>query len=324
MNKVFYIFIGLIMFLNVQSQDNTFEFLPDYTVERNNAQQLIIYWENDMFLRTDYYFTNGAAFELLSNSLRWKPLEKFLKTPFTQPNKTYSLSIRQNMYTPIKMYSGEIEYSDRPYAGYLTSEYKVISESEKKRFTSSLTFGILGEHSLAGSTQNLVHSLDHLNEAKGWNYQVNNAPVFNLNYQLQQIVLKSSLYDFQYGLTGRLGTLYTDAHAATTLRIGKISSSFDHLALIKKNTPFEFYGFVSVGAMVSYHDATLQGSIINYKPNTYYIKGTDKHMFVYDMSFGLVAAYRFVRLKAFIKRQTPEFKGGLSHGWGGISVNVAF
>lgn len=289
-----------------------------------NDNQLIAYWENDMFLRTDYYFTNGAAFELISPGLSVNSLNRFLTTPFILGNRTNSITLRQNMYTPENMYLADIQRNDRPYAGYMILDYKLSSESTRRKFTSSLTIGIIGRHSLAGETQNLVHSMDHLKAAEGWEYQVNNAPVINLNYSHAQKLVYTHFFDIQYGLDGRLGSLYTDASAHVGLRVGKLGSGFDYASIRAAAGEFNLYGFANIGARLSYYDATLQGSIMGLKPNQHFLNNNERHMMVSGLSFGMVASYRFIKVQASIVKRTPEYKGGKSHGWGQVSLGIRF
>ncbi len=324
MKKTWFFILLVVAHLYGKAQYDTDQLLLPESFSPVFNHQFTTSWENDFFLRTDYYYTNGVAFELQSNSLRFPSLINFLNTPFTLKNKTYSIGVRQNMYTPKDMYEPEIQYTDRPYAGYLTAEYKVISETNNQRFISSLVLGVLGEYSLAGTTQNYVHSMDHLVQAAGWHYQVSNAPIINLNYTYNRKIIKNRFFDFQYQLRGRLGSLYTDATIGAALRIGFLNSNFDFNSQFPGNGKMEFYLYTKGGSRISYYDATLQGSIMVYNPSKHYLNNQERHLLVYDVTAGIVLGYNRVRIHGNITRITPEFKGGLSHGWGQVSFTVAF
>lgn len=299
---------------------------PLWAVLNNNSypNQLLVYWENDMFLRTDYYFTNGAAFELFSENLQWNTLNKLLYTPFTLSETRNSITIRQNMYTPRKTNSTDVQLEDRPYSGFLILEYKLSSRSTKRKFVSSLSVGVIGKNSLAAITQNLVHSMDHLNTVMGWNYQINDAPVINLNYENKNKLIRSTYFDLQYGVRGRLGTLYTDASANVGFRAGILNDGFDYSANINRNSKVVAYVFIKAGVKLSYYDATLQGSIWGYKPNEHYFNNSQRYLVGSNVQGGVVLSYRFVKLRASVTRITPEYKGGLPHGWGEVSIGISF
>ena len=324
MRKTYIFIVMTFVFLAGHSQyeEGTVAFnIPDNS---NFSSLALLTWENDFWLRTDYYFTNGVALELVGNRYAIKRLTNFLHSPLTLNNKSYSISIRQNMYTPEKMYAPDIQLTDRPYAGYLTVEYKVISENSNRRFSSSLMVGVLGKHSLAGATQDFVHSMDHLERPEGWQYQVNDAPVINLSYTHEHKFLSSPYFDARYTLIGRLGSLYTDASASLCFRVGKRHSGFD---LIYLNTPpgdFEFYFFGQAGAKLSYYNATLQGSILLYTPSNHYFTNDQREMLVSNLSGGFVFGYNRYRLRVSLTAISPEFIGGKTHSWGEITLGIAF
>ena len=307
-----------------KSQYST-DYYPLLPIEQTSySSQVFLGLENDIFLQTDYYFTNGAYMGVMSDDLNIPKLSSFLNTPFTLKNKSYGISFRQNMYTPEKMFESEIQRNDRPYAGYFIVDYKLTSENKNRRFTSSLTLGILGKHSLAGITQNFIHGFEDMTQAGGWEYQVSNAPIINLNYLHEQKIIQNQVFDFQYALAGRLGSLYTDASASTTLRIGKRNSTFNFSSKIDRMNNFECYVFFSAGVRVSYYDATLQGSILVYNPSQHYFNNIDRELVIGSLSGGLVIAYDRFRLRSSITKISPEFKGGKSHGWGEVSIAIAF
>ena len=292
--------------------------------DNNYSSFALLTWENDFYLRTDYYFTNGAALQLTGNQYAITAINRFLYTPLTLSDKTYSINIRQNMYTPEKMYADNLQVEDRPYAGYFTTEYKVISENATRRFSASLTLGILGKYSLAGAAQNLVHSMDHLEQPTGWNYQMTDAPIINLNYTHEHKILNTHLLDAHYTIAGRLGSLYTDASVSTGFRIGKQNSAFGFVHLNNRPGSFEFYFFGEAGARVSYYDATLQGSILIYNPSKHYFTNQQRHMVISKFTGGIVLGYDRFKVRTSLTTISPEYVGGKTHGWGEITLGVAF
>jgi hypothetical protein len=309
---------------NSSGQFYTDNYLVPENKHLNYTNLFFTTWENDFFLKTDYYYTNGVAFEYLNSNIKVQVLDKFLSTPFTYEVKNHSISVRQNMYTPEGMYESEILRNDRPYAGYLTLDYKTISRSTNKQFSSSLTIGIIGEGSLAGATQIFVHSMDHLEKPVGWKYQMNNAPVINLNYKHQHRIIKHDIFDLQYGISGRLGSLYTDASGEATIRIGMINSLFGIYEAIPRFGGLEFYTFFTAEGRISFYDATLQGTILSYHASQHFFGNDQRYLLVTNLSTGLVISYNRFRLSSSVVKISPEFKGGKSHAWGSVSIGIAF
>ncbi len=299
---------------------------PSQDLARSTGMQnmVLVYWENDIFLRTDYYFTNGAAAEFISPALQIKALDNLLYMPLKNGYTNHSISLRQNMYTPEKMFEPNVQRSDRPYAGYFIGEYKLTRQTSKKKFSSSFSLGILGEYSFAARTQDFVHSLDEMVPAAGWQYQVKNAPVINLNSRYHEMLVQNAVFDMQLGVTGRIGSLYTDVSADATLRVGKRAGGFDFQTTGKRTTDFECYLFMNTASTLSYFDATLQGSILNYLPSEHYFNNSERYMFVSKLTMGWVISYNHLRLKTSLVHLTPEFKGGRSHGWGEVSLGISF
>lgn len=303
-------------------------FLPspgqDLSPSTGMQNMVLLHWENDIFLHTDYYFTNGVAVEFISPVVRIKAMDKLLYMPLKNGFASHSISIRQNMYTPEKMFEADVQWNDRPYAGYFIGEYKLSQETKRKKFSSGLSIGMLGEYSLAARTQDFVHSLDEMVPAAGWQYQVKNAPVINLQSRYQEMLVRNPVFDLHYGINGRIGSLYTDVSVDATLRVGKRTAGFDFQTTGMRTTDFECYLFMNAASTLSYFDATLQGSILNYHPSEHYFENAERYMFVSMLSMGWVLSYNHLRLRASMVHLTPEFKGGKSHGWGEISLGVSF
>lgn len=278
-------------------------------------------FENDIFLQSDHYYTNGVEITLVNKNLKIKAIDNILRSPISYENYRYSLEIRQNMYTPELKYDPEIQIGDRPFSGYLILSYNLETYRKHTRFLSSLTLGVIGKYSGAGLTQNFIHSYNDMLQFEGWQYQIKNSPVINLKYQYERLLINNRHLAFGYTVNGRLGTLYTDGYAGANLKLGIISSQFD---MPENINGFQLYYYLNGGARISVYDATLQGGIIGKVPNDYYINQADKNIINTNISTGISVAYNMLHAKAGINLISPEFKGGKRHGWGSISIAVTF
>jgi len=77
-------------------------------------------WDNDVFMMTDYYYTQGINFTTYHPFFRHNPLNLVLIKPKRYTHLVNGFSASQKTYTPKDIKSNEIQYADRPYAGVLT------------------------------------------------------------------------------------------------------------------------------------------------------------------------------------------------------------
>ena len=107
----------------------------------NDAQTFTVYFENDAFFGTDNLYTNGVRLSWTSPDLEtcrdtstlgsgayslvgWLP---FTKNPDFQ--RSVSLSLGQNMYTPQDTESKQLIKDDRPYAGVLYFDMQLMGKN---------------------------------------------------------------------------------------------------------------------------------------------------------------------------------------------------
>lgn len=299
------------------------EYPGEFSAEEQTSSgtTLVLDWENDIFLNSDYYFTNGAALTVINSKLAISFIDRILRSPLSYTNKRYSLEIRQNMYTPEKMYEPGIQYGDRPFAGYLTVTYNSETYSNRKRMVTALTVGTVGRFSGAGFTQNFIHSFNNMQQSEGWVYQIKDTPVINIKYQFENNFINTTFLYVGYKVRAQVGTLNTDAYAQTSLKLGVLASGYD---MPEKSDGFQAYIYTGFGTKISVYNATLQGGVIGRQPNHYYIREIDRNAVVLDVTFGFVATYKNMYLKTGFTFISPEFVDAKPHGWGAITVAYTF
>ncbi|MCK5461510.1 MAG: DUF2219 family protein, partial [Bacteroidales bacterium] len=112
MNQRYFIIIFLFLALrvSVSAQQETYQ------------KAFSVSFENDMFNKMDWYYTNGLKFLLYHESLQKSPLDWVL-LPFKVKEKDrawYGLALRQELYTPRDLEDDTIRAGDHPYAATLT------------------------------------------------------------------------------------------------------------------------------------------------------------------------------------------------------------
>lgn len=288
----------------------------------SSVTQLVLNWDNDCFIYSDYYYTNGLSIEVYNNIIKLPVLKPLLLNEKVSSTK-YSLSFRQNIYTPRNLYEEGIHRSDRPYASYLLGEYKRETIFTNLKISKSISLGVMGNISGGSRTQSVIHEAMEFPVPVGWQYEMNNAPIFNFNYQLSHKLLQNSYFFTYYYLKGRVGNLYTDGAMGIHLKLGLLNSTFHQTDYIN-NGKLECYLLASVEGRLSLHDATLQGGILVKEPGQHYFSLAEKHPFVGSVIYGAVVSYKFLSVKASVQQISPEFRGGGSHGWGALTFLFRF
>lgn len=321
MRGIFYISISIYCLLSFELFAQSGEVAHSKGSE-SSVTQLILNWDNDCFVYTDYYYTNGLSIEVYSKLLKLPVLNPHLlgNKPSTS---NYSISFRQNIYTPRNLYEEGIHRYDRPYASYLLGEYKRETESSKLKVSKSISLGVMGNISGGSKTQSVIHEAMEFPVPVGWKYEMNNAPIFNFNYQLDHILIQNPYLLTYYSLIGRVGNLYTDGAIGISSKIGLLNSTFNQTDYLKKGK-LEFFLFASLKGRLSIHDATLQGVMLVKEPGEHYLSISEKYPFVGSVKYGAVASFKFLSVKASIQHISPEFKGGTSHAWGALTFLFRF
>ncbi len=287
----------------------------------------IIDFDNDIFTGKDIYFTNGAELSLIRPSFGNNLIARLLPSAGKGAMNHFGISIRQNMYTSTNPEQTEIDVNDRPFSGVLLAELFKIStlHSRQLRLTQRIQIGFIGEASLAASIQRLVHHLFPL----GWQFQVRDDLLVNLESSIEKQVLSERNFRLSFSATGRLGTYLTTAGAAIHLKAGRIPLSFSPFATINPHTA-EYEGnrhkllwwfFGEANETYTLYNASLQGGLLN-RNNPLVIERQRLNRIVIQAASGLALAYGATALQLKFVYLTPEFSSGKPHSWG--TVNLLF
>lgn len=135
------------------------------------------------------------------------------------------LSLAQAIQTPGQLTREELIPDDVPYAGTLTLQSSWYTYDDRVFSGLALITGVIGPASGAEHLQSWIHRAVGASEPKGWDNQLHNELLLNLNYLRMYKLLKSTpsagtAYDIS--LTGNvaLGNLATLADGGLMLRYG--------------------------------------------------------------------------------------------------------
>ncbi|NOU48783.1 MAG: lipid A deacylase LpxR family protein [Bacteroidales bacterium] len=284
----------------------------------------IIDFENDIFTNTDYYFTNGMQISMIAPFFENIGLNRTLPGLGRNAMNYYGAGIRQNMYTGINPETEEIDRFDRPFAGVLYLEIMKYSynSQHKLRLTSSIRTGVLGSNSLASSLQGGLHDL----KPTGWQYQVQNDIILNLQAQLEKgIINRRNLEIITSGNT-RIGTLNTDIGGSILLRAGQFKPYFEEFYTSKlssgeytEDKKWNYWISLEAGQQFVFYNATLNGGLFR-KDSPFVLKYNELQHAVTRLTIGISCFYKQNGLVLSYVQLSPEFKNGRMHRWGSIRL----
>lgn len=140
--------------------------------------------DNDGLFGVDQDYTNGLFLTYTSHAINphWLFTPLSLSMWGAASLDKVEFSIGHKMYTPSNISADVPLENERPYAGYLHTEFNYISLHPQQAQRFNLTIGTTGESSLADRAQSIVHSLTGSKEPNGWEYQIEDARVGSIGY----------------------------------------------------------------------------------------------------------------------------------------------
>ncbi|MDA8126411.1 MAG: lipid A deacylase LpxR family protein [Deltaproteobacteria bacterium] len=207
--------------------------------EARKTDTLTLYLENDLFgfKNKDRYYTHGTKVSWISQDLanyrdilrsppwlnRFVERMPFVNTPGEQ--RTVSLSLGQNIYTPQDKQRSDLILNDRPYAGMTYLAMGLHSRSQRLMDTLELDLGIVGPDSYAEDCQEAIHKWIGSVDPQGWKHQLHNEPVVNFYFERKwrpwQATGSGGLgFDCIPHLGVAAGTVYTGINMGGQVRFG--------------------------------------------------------------------------------------------------------
>ncbi len=204
--------------------------------EPRHRGTLAFFLENDVFVDSDDKYTSGLGVSWTSaevstlgkgNWLR-KLVEgvSFLPTFGEEGYEGFAtITLGQEMYTPEDISLPEPPPGEQPYAGVLFVDTAVHSRGERSMHSYQLRLGIVGPSSGAEAVQRRIHDWVGTTPPEGWDSQLADEPLLNLDYRYDFRLLRNPVrdgwgYDFTAHGSAGLGNYYTGAAAGLQARAG--------------------------------------------------------------------------------------------------------
>jgi hypothetical protein len=282
------------------------------------------HYDNDLFIGTDYYYTQGYQLEVVNPALRKNPLTRLLLTTRGQETQ-YGLAFEHFGFTPTSIRSRTVLVGDRPFAAcLLLKTFSItIDTMRRTRISSTLSTGMMGPVALGRQIQAGLHRLTNGIDPQGWPNQLRNDVI--LNYTLSY---EKQLYAYRHALSvsamgqAQVGTFSDRLQTGVVVMLGRFDSPF-RVRSADGRLPLQLYVYAqSVLSLVGY-DASLQGGLFN-RSSPYVMSAEELTRTTFQTNFGAVVSYRNVYLEYYQSGLSREFEGGHSHRWGGIKIGVNF
>lgn len=327
--------------------------VPAFAKSPTDSWTVNFLFENDLFGDTDRNYTNGLQVGFISPDLtryrdsdklpRWSlPLIErlpFINEPGLQRNVAFSLG--QKIFTPQDISRTDLITDDRPYAGWLYFGAAFHNKNLRRLDTMEIQFGIIGPASLAEQAQNFVHQLRNIDEAEGWDNQIENEPGFALIYERKLRLLQSvSARGFGYDLIahggGTLGNVFSYLNGGMEARLGwNLPADFgtslirpggDTNAPVDSNDPrlgagsgYGVHAFAAVTGRLVGRDIFLDGNTFRSSHSI------DREELVGDLIVGLCFIVKGLKITYSQVFRTKEFDlQDDGHNFGSISLSYVF
>jgi hypothetical protein len=310
-----------------------FFFLPAFlSAQGNDSVPLLrsfkIAYENDLLTipvngRTDYYYTGGTFIAFDLPGLKKNPLSKILLKLPQGYDESFGISAGNLGFTPTSIRSDSILFGDRPFSGTLYIGLNRVSCNRVKqlRLTAELDIGIIGPLAFGYETQKFIHAHTNNPEPHGWQFQVENDAYVNYFLRLEKGFLpKKSFVDLVGHGFVNAGTIYNNAGLGVTLYAGRMNPYFSSPGASRR---FQLWGYARAEGKLIARDATLQGGSFN-SGSVYVIAPAEMKRSLLSGTFGIVLAYKRLRIESFNTFLGPEFKNGRKHAWGHLGMEFFF
>lgn len=329
----------------------------------NKKSTLSFYLENDLFVHTDRYYTNGARITWLSPDAEtlWEDESEHIPAPALwlrdaldalslrlggndQERWTHNigLAVGQEIYTPDDITIRENQDDDRPWAGWTYVALSLHRKNEHKLHVLELSVGIVGDYSFAEQTQDNIHKMRDFDRPQGWHNQLDNEPGVILTYEQKRRYAWESEMTWlgadliPYGSVS-IGNVSTQAVLGSTVRIGYNLPHDFHSNRIRTagyalgpNASEADVASALPGAISVYLFGGIEGKAIArdifLDGNTFAPShSVDKEPFVGEFEYGVGMRYRNFRAALTLVARTREFETQVAdQRYGSISISYSY
>lgn len=320
-----------------------------YSQETSKNTFWRVYVDND-FLNirgrgTDRAYSGGTRIDMFVEKSR-KPVlvPRFMNTLKDSMIFITQWGVMQMIFTPNNIDVPYFQPHDYFYSGalFLTHAAYAYSPVRGYSFQTEIQSGVRGPSAFGKEMQTSIHRMINYRLPKGWENQLKNVPVINLNFTLEkQLAAASSWVELIAGTKWRMGTLESGISIYPLLRLGLMRPYFngyirqftDRNAARRKKERIQAYLVVRPEMRWTLNNGLLQvkslktkkvekrdpESIVGYAE----INGSQQKLirhFVYSASYGAVVSTGKFAISYMQNSSTELRKKTYSHEYGNLSL----
>jgi lipid A 3-O-deacylase len=317
-----------------------------------DTSTITLFIENDITDKTDWWYTSGAKIAWISPDISERNNQDFIyrwanscmnHLPFVKDpelKRNISISIGQNMYTPKDIDASQPIENDRPYAGISYIALGFHGRDSRKMDTLEFVIGIVGPQSYAESAQKYFHKIFKNHQPQGWDNQLKNEPILNINFDRKWKLLNrpngTKGYDIIPHTGILLGNAITAANMGAEIRFGCIPNDYGTYLIgsgngnssnapLDKNDPrysnhyFGAHLFAGVDTYAILRTIVLDG-------NTFAdSQSIEKKPFVANLFAGIGITFHHMKITYAQVYRTKEFKGqNTGQLFGSLTISRSF
>ncbi len=273
---------------------------------------------------SDQYYTAGQRLGFTTGTDDYgvaKPIQDFGHMIWGDGVQRVSIDLSQSIFTPHNTQISPPNPDDRPYAADLVAGIRLLTDKDTSRSFVGFDFGVFGPYAQGEEVQNGFHDLIGDSRNKGWDYQLPNSPVFQLEAGRIWRLPIAKLYDVSADVlpqaSATVGSLRDEVLLGGQVRIGqgldadygvsRIDPGMDGLDAYVRRRPVTWYFFGGVDGQAVAFDETIDGSTFRDRS-----RHADRIWDVGEIEAGAAIIYRGVRLSYSQTWQTQEFVGARS------------
>ncbi len=276
-------------------------------------QQAWLNFENDFFVWTDRYYSQGLAV-CYKQPLKSESWFNNLFLPLKGGQTMMGFAAEHLAFTPSTIAFDSLLSNDRPFAG--TVRLHLLFESIDPQRNSSLSWtlsgGIIGKEALGKELQTGVHRITGNPHPKGWHHQIRTGLLLDAGLFAQQQYMNFGRWFIAVAEeSANFGTSRIDATLGTRIQLQLFTPNKRWGIAFYANPAFRFVGY----------DGTLQGSIIGQR-SEYIIARKDVSRVIFEREFGILGTAGNVSAMAVFNMHTKQYDAGMTHRWGGLRLVI--
>jgi len=286
--------------------------------------------DNDIYFVTDYYYTAGAKINyrrLVSENTKLFKLLTLNQSDSSRLIIDYNFGSK--IFNPRSIRFNDSKTTDRPYAGYSYAGFNLARfNSPTKGISASLELGVVGENTGLGQLQRWWHRQTHFLVPKGWDSQIANELIVNLNFRILRSVALARGVDLisQTGLNAGTGlNQLSQDFTIRFLRFNSISTS-DFLSANlswEKSDKLnkEFFLFAGLGLAYTFSNIFIEGSLFEFNTSPFTVNAVPV---VVRSNMGLMYSRNRYSFSMTIHHLSKEVEKGISHTYGALAFGYRF